>query len=87
MKEITRRTLFQQFQCKKTPSVPYFCFLYNIKPQPYLILAFSMKYNPSSTLFQYFQWKKTLDPSRTLVVPYFNIFNNIRTQPYIILGF
>ena len=49
------RTLFWHFQQYKTPAVLYFSIFDRIKPQQYLIPAFSVKENPSLTLFLYFE--------------------------------
>ena len=44
---------------RQTVAVPYFSILNSFKLQPYLISEFPLEQNPSSTFFQYFEWKKT----------------------------
>ena len=56
--EIKTLKIFQDFQQHKSQGVPFFCFLNNIRPQPY----------PSPTLFQHFQQYKTA------AIHYFRVF-------------
>ena len=79
--------LISAFSIDKDSSSTYFCFFNSIRPQPYLILAFSIESNHSSNLLQHFQQKKK--PAS----PYFCFLNNKRPQPlylpqlYLILAF
>ena len=80
-----RSTLFQHFQQYNTPAVLYFSNSNRIKPQEYLIPAFSMDVNPSRTLFLLFeQYNTPAVPQPYFIFTfYFCIFNKVRPHPYL----
>ena len=73
--------LFQHFQNYKSLAVHYFSISNRLKPQPHLILAFSVEENLASS---YFTFLNNITTQPTLAVPYFSISDNARLLPYII---
>ena len=66
---------------KKLKPQPHLILAFPIKSQQYVISAFSIDKNSSSTLFLFCQHYKTL------AVPYFSIFNRIKPQQYFVIAF